>query len=295
MTVTRASSRNELAPRAQTQGTFTRQPVELDVRKGKNVDPLQGRADAFIEGGMRKPLFDARVQTRLPGGIEAQAYAGGPRLDFRGHADAKVTKSGVDVSVALDVNATLLEAGANGKVSIPVQVNGETLTIEVDLKAEGVIGAKGKLNLDLHIGTNGKVSLKAGAEGFIGARAGLTGGVAVKHEGRSLVSASLEVSASAGASAKGHLDLDLSGDGVEFHVGGEATAGVGFGIDTKGRVDAGDSVRFLAEVLIGGLQNGFSVHSDALKELGEWTGDRFGDVKERIAKATSRVDWTPWN
>lgn len=268
------------------------------AKAGNQTSPATAelfRADRFIEGG-RGPAFDARVQTRLPGGVEAEAFARGPRLDFRGQAEASVSRSGIDVELSLDVNATLLEAGANGRVRIPVEVSGETMIIEVDLQAEGVVGARGRLELDLHIGTNGRVSIHAGGEGFAGARAGLTGSVSVEHEGRKVVSGSLEVSASAGVAASGTLDIDLSRSGVEFQVGGELTGGVGFGVETRGSVDAGNVARLLTEVVAGTMRDGFSVNADALREIGGWAGDRFGDVRERIAGLTPRnIDWTPWN
>lgn len=266
------------------------------------TQPRQGRTEVNVEGSA--PLaqanvsrgyetgsaFEASTSGTLPGGIQAEAHARGPSFSVEGNADASIGPGGIDVNLSVDINATLAEAGASATRTFEVEVGGEQLDITVDLSAEGVIGANGQLNLDLHIGTDGNVSINAGAEGFAGARASLTGGVTVEHEGRELASGSVELSATAGVSGDAHADIELTSEGLSFDVGAEASAGVGFGVDVSGNINAGNTVRFAGEALAGLAEEGVEWAGDKLEDVADWAGDRFEDVGNFIDDLIPDID-----
>ncbi len=235
--------------------------------------------------------FEASTSGTLPGGIGYDAHASGPRFQVSGGADAKVGPGGIDVNVNVDVNATLAEAGASATKTFQVDVAGKKLDVTVDLKAQGVVGADGKLNLNIHVGTDGKVNVSANASGFAGAKASLTGGISVKSDGRELASGSVTLSGSAGVSASAHANVELSGGKIKFDVGAEATAGVGYGVDVDGSIDSGNVARFLAEVLAGEAGKGAEWAKDELGDVAHWAGDRFEDVGDFIKDHLPHLDW----
>jgi hypothetical protein len=239
--------------------------------------------------------FEASTSGTLPGGVQGEAHVNGPSLKVEGNADAHVGAGGIDVNVSVDINATAVEAGASATKTFQVEVAGEKLDITVDLSAEGVVGADGKLNLDIHIGTDGQVSIQAGASGFAGARGTLTGGISVSHEGREIASGQVELSATAGVSGNAHANIELNSGGLSFDVGAEATAGVGFGVDVSGNINGGNTVKLLGEVLGGLAEEGVEWAGDKLEDVADWAGDRFEDVKDFIDELIPDIDLTPWN
>jgi len=268
----------------------TQQPSRVTT-SGSTTATSANRSVGYDSGS----AFEARTSGTLPGGVQAEAHVNGPSLKVEGNADASVGTGGIDVNLSVDINATAVEAGASATKTFQVEVAGETLDITVDLAAEGVVGADGKLNLDIHIGTDGQVSINAGAEGFAGARGTLTGGISVSHEGREVASGQIELSATAGVSGSAHANIELNSDGLSFDVGAEATAGVGFGVDVSGNINGGNTVRLLGEVLGGLAEEGVEWAGDKLEDVGDWAGDRFEDVKDFIDDLIPDIDLTPWN
>lgn len=235
--------------------------------------------------------FEASTSGTGPGGIEYDAQVSGPSISVDGNASASVGADGIHVNVSVDVNATLAEANASGTKTFQVEVAGEVLDITVDLSAEGVVGADGQLNLDIHIGTDGKVSISAGASGFAGARASLTGGVSVSHEGEEIASGSVTLSATAGVGADAHANVEIEGGKVKFDVGAEATTVGGFGVDFDGDIDARNTAFLLAEVLGGLAEEGVEWAQDKLEDVGDWVGDRFEDVGGWIGDQWDKLPW----
>ena len=268
----------------------TQQPSRVTT-SGSTTATSANRSVGYDSGS----AFEASTSGTLPGGIQGEAHVNGPSLKVEGNADAHVGTGGIDVNLSVDINATLVEAGASATKTFQVEVAGEKLDITVDLSAEGVVGADGKLNLDIHIGTDGQVSVQAGASGFAGARGSLTGGVSVSHEGREVASGQIELSASAGVSGDAHANIELTGEGLSFDVGAEATAGVGFGVDVSGNINGGNTARLLGEVLGGLAEEGVEWAGDKLEDVGDWAGDRFEDVKDFIDDIIPDIDLTPWN
>jgi hypothetical protein len=258
----------------QTQPAQAPRPQQTQQQQPPARPLAQTSGSAGYETGS---AFEARTSGTLPGGIQAEAYARGPSFSVNGNADAQVSRNGIDVNLSVDINATLAEAGANATRTFRVDVAGEQLDITVDLAAQGRVGADGRLNLNLHIGTDGRVAVNAGAEGFAGARGSITGGVRVQHEGRELASGSLELSGSAGVSGNAHLNVGLSNGRLTFDVGAEATAGVGFGVQANGSVHGGNSARFAGEVLVSAGRQ------------------RLEDARDFIRNRIPNIDLNPFN
>jgi hypothetical protein len=210
-------------------------------------------AHAGASGSAGAGVGGVSAQGELPGGIQGEAHVNGPSISVEGHAEAKVGKDGLDVDLGVDVNATLADAGASAKKTIDFEVAGEKFSAEVDLSAAGKVGADGKINLNLHVGLDGKPSLTANAEGFAGAKAELTGSVALKHDGDTMVSGHVTASATAGIGGKAHADIGVSGGKVKFDVGAEATVGAGLGVEVGGEVNVPEIAEAVADVGIGAI------------------------------------------
>ncbi|NPC49347.1 Circumsporozoite protein [Corallococcus sp. AB032C] len=259
---------------------------------------LSGQS-SFEAGGSR-----AEVNGTGPGGINTNAYVQGPTFSADASVDADIGLSGIDVNVQVDVSANLVEAGASATKTVEFEIAGEQYSVELDLEALGKIGAEGSIDLDLHVGTDGNVSLNAAASGFAGAQASLTGGIELKHEGDTLASASITASASAGVSGDAHADIGLDGGNLEFDVGVEATAGLGLGVEVEGSVNPGNILKAVGEtaaaaggeilenVAEGAINAGgavldaagdvFSGAVDAAGDLIEGAGDVVGGVKDTV-------------
>ncbi|WP_375773604.1 transporter [Archangium gephyra] len=285
-------SRSQTTPRTQPAQTPAATQPPSRVTTSGEVNATRANGQVGYDSGS---AFEASTQGTLPGGVQGEAHVNGPSLKVDGNAEAKVGPGGIDVNLSVDVSATAVEAGASATKTFQVEVAGEQIEITVDLSAEGVVGADGKLNLDIHIGTDGNVSIQAGAEGFAGARGALTGGVTVKHDGRELASGSVELSATAGVSGDAHANIELTGEGLSFDVGAEASVGAGFGVDVSGNINGGNTARFLGEVLGGLAEEGVEWAGDKLEDVADWAGDRFEDVKDFIDDIIPDIDLTPWN
>ncbi|MDY7231527.1 transporter [Hyalangium rubrum] len=284
-------TRPQSTPRTTTPQTPAQEPASRVTTSGSTTATSANRSVGYDSGS----AFEASTSGTLPGGVQGEAHVNGPSLKVDGNANASVGVGGIDVNVSVDVSATAVEAGASATKTFQVEVGGEKIDITVDLSAEGVVGADGKLNLDIHIGTDGNVSIKAGAEGFAGARGALTGGITVSHEGREIASGSVELSATAGVSGDAHANIELKDGGLTFDVGAEAAAGAGFGVDVSGNINGGNTVKFLGEVLGGLAEEGVEWAGDKLEDVGDWAGDRFEDVKDFIDDLIPDIDLTPWN
>jgi hypothetical protein len=269
----------------------TKDPV-VTTNGSVNKNVLEGSKSYGYDTGS---AFEASTSGTLPGGIQGEAHVSGPRFSVEGNADASVGVDGIDVNLSVDINATAVEAGASATRTFSVEVAGEKLDVTVDLSAEGVVGADGKLNLDIHIGTDGQVSINAGAEGFAGARGSLTGSIKVEHEGREVASGSVELSATAGVSGDAHANIELTSSGLSFDVGAEAAVGAGFGVDVSGNINGGNTARLLGEVLGGLAEEGVEWAGDKLEDVADWAGDRFEDVKNFIDDLIPDVDLTFWD
>ncbi len=278
---------NTNTPRTTTQRTQQaqqNQQTQQNQQPSNNVN-VEGSTTyaqtSHSAGYQTESVFEASTTGQV-GGFDTEAHVNGPSFSVDGNAEASIGPGGIDVSLSVDVSATLAEAGASATRTFTVEVGGEELDITVDLSAEGVIGADGSLNLDIHIGTNGQVSVSAGAEGFAGARAALTGGITVSHEGRELASGSVELSATAGVSGDAHANVELTSEGISFDIGAEASVGVGFGVDVSGNINAGNTARFLGEALAGVAEEGAEWAVDQLENVADWAGDRLEDVGDFI-------------
>lgn len=212
------------------------------------------------------------------GGVNVSGSVSGPKIQVDGHANAHVGLQGVDVNVDVDVNATLAQAGAEATKTFSVNVGGQKLDVTVDLTAKGMVGADGHLDLNLHIGTDGSLSISAGADGFAGAKASLGGSVTLSAEGKTLLSGNLDASAYAGvgASASAHLHVDHGN--VEFEAKAAAVAGAGYGMDVHGNVNSANTAQELVKIFGGLAGQGVDWAQHALGDTGSFLGQKASDV-----------------
>ncbi|MCY1021054.1 Circumsporozoite protein [Pyxidicoccus sp. MSG2] len=285
-------------PPAQPQGA--RNP-RVDTQAQGSVEGPRGNLvsgqSSFQAGGAR-----AETSGTGPGGIETRAYAQGPSLTADARVDADIGLSGIDVSLDVDIDATAVEAGAGASKTVEFEIAGEQYSVELDVEAMGRIGADGHINLDLHVGTDGNVSISAAASGFAGAQASLTGSIELKHEGDTLASGSITASASAGVSGDAHANIGLDGGNLEFDVGVEATAGLGLGVEVEGSVNPGNVLKAVGEtaaaaggeilenVAEGAINAGGAV-VDAAGDVFSGAVGALGDVASGIGNAASDA----WN
>ncbi|WP_224245768.1 Circumsporozoite protein [Hyalangium gracile] len=259
---------------------------------------LSGQS-SFEAGGSR-----AEVTGQGPGGVQTNAYVQGPSLEANASVDADIGLDGIDVSLQVDIDATAVEAGAGATKTVEFEIAGEQYAVELDLEAMGKIGADGHLNLDLHVGTDGNLSINASANGFAGAQASLTGSIELTHEGDTLASGSITASASAGVSGDAHANIGLNGGNLEFDVGVEATAGLGLGVEVEGTINPGNILEAVGEtaaaaggevlenVAEGAINAGGAVvdaAGEVFSDAVEGLGDLANGVKEGVEGAVGTV------
>lgn len=231
-----------------------------------NVEGSAPIAEGSVEASYGASTYEATNTTTLANGTEVTTNVAGPSINVSGSGSASISTSGIDVSLDLTIDATLAEAGISGTHTFNVMVGDEQIDVTVDLSAEGVIGANGELNLDIHIGTDGNISVNAGASGFAGAQGSLAGGISVTHEGNEILSGNVELTASAGVSGEAHADFGIENGNLEFDVGAEVTVGVGFGVDVSGSVNLGNA----ANLAMGVIED---IPGDILEGAGNWLND----------------------
>lgn len=262
MTMPIGSNNPRVQPNTSANGTNQANTTQNNV----NVEGSAPIAEVSAEQEYGVSTYEQSNTTTLGNGTEVTTHVGGPSLNVSGSGSASISTSGIDVSLDLTIDATLAEAGVSGTHTFNVTVGDEQIDVTVDLSAEGVIGANGELNLDIHIGTDGNISVNAGASGFAGAQGSLAGGITVTHEGNEVLSGNVELSVSAGVSGDAHADIGLNNGNLEFDVGAEVTAGVGFGVDVSGSVNLGNS----ANLALGVLED---IPGEVLESAGNWLND----------------------
>lgn len=242
-----------------------------------SADPLSGvsvsRQDTFTaDSGL-----SASGSTNL-GGVQVSGNVSGPQLTIDGHASSHVGLSGVDVNVNVAVDADLAKAGAEATKTFTVDVAGQKLDITVDLTANGMVGADGHLDLNVHIGTDGSLDISAGADGFVGAKASLGGSITVSADGKQLATGTADLSAyaGAGASASAHVTVD-HGD-VDFEARAMASAGAGYGFDLKGHVNSANTALELVKIFDGLAGQGVGWAQHAVTDAGSFLGQKASDV-----------------
>ena len=196
------------------------------------------QGDSFEAASQGRTLLSRQTgrveRSATVGGVQVRAEASGPSLDVTGRASQRVGPNGADLNIDLGVAARVGSASASAQRDYHFNVNGEDVRVRVNLAANGAIGADGQLHLNVHAGRDG-VSVRGEATGFAGARGTLTGSVDVAVNGRHVADAELSASAIAGVAGQAQFQLGLDG----FHASAGAAAGVGFGVDVRGRWDAG--------------------------------------------------------
>ncbi len=301
-------------PRTQTQSPQATRPTQAtpaprpqQTQTTQQQQPSRPLAQTSGSAGYSTgSAFEARTSGTLPGGIQGEAHVAGPSFSVNGNARGQVGRNGVDVNLSVDIDATLAQAGARAERTFSVDVAGERLDITVDLGAQGNIGANGRLNLDLHIGTNGNVSINAGAQGFAGARGAITGGIRVQHEGREMARGSLELSGTVGVSGSARANIGLSNGNLTFDVGAEAAVVGGFGTRAQGSVNAPNTARFAGEVALGAarqgadwaggqVRQGANWAGDQVRQGANWAGNRVQDVRSFIGNRIPSIDLNPFN
>lgn len=262
----------------------------------------QGQVSAGDANAPRPPSYGANKgfeiandhfeQSATTGGASASGQAGGvawdanvqgPTLAVDGSAKAKVGTHGVDVHAQVHIDATLVKAGAGAHTSIPVTLpGGEQVNVNVDLSATGAVGAQGNLNVDVHIGTDGKVTAQVHADGFAGAKASLTGAVSVTHGNDVIAKADATLSAYAGVAGSVDFHGSVGLNGVDFGASAAASAGAGFGVELNGEFNPLAGAKLVGAIAAGvakeGLESGVHGVEGGLQNAGHALSDAAGTV-----------------
>jgi hypothetical protein len=256
--VTRTTTRGgEKTATETTARTHTsRKDNEFTKTKTKDVDVKKSGIDHEYKANLVETsgtMFEAGAKekrvTTEKGGVKLDAYAQGPSFKMDGEASISKKGFGVDIDVALKIDATLVKGGASAEKEFKFKVNGEEVAVKVNLGAEGQVGINGELRLTVHVGKDG-VSVKAGADGFAGAKGTLTGGISVSVNGREDAKGEIKLTAAAGAMAGAEFEGGLS----SFKAKAYAAVGVGVGIEISGSVNAGNIARSTPGLLLPGTQ-----------------------------------------
>jgi hypothetical protein len=248
-------------------------PPSYSTGKGYEVK------DGF-ETGYHGPSASASGQAA---GVNWSADVQGPTLAVDGSAKAKVSTHGIDVQADVAIDATLVQAGARAEKTIPVTLpGGEQIQVKVDLSAAGAVGAKGNLHVNVHLGTDGKVTAEVSADGFAGAKGSLTGAVSVTLGNEVIASGNATLSAYAGVAGAFDAHGSIGLHGVDFGATAAASAGAGFGVELNGKFDPLASAKLVGEVCkdvaLGGLQSGVGAVGHAVDDAGHAIGDVAGHV-----------------
>jgi hypothetical protein len=220
-------------------------------------------------------------------GVDFNAHAEGPTLSMEGQAKAKVSAKGIDIHAQVNIDATLVQAGAGAHTSIPVTLpGGEQVQVNVDLSAAGAVGAKGNLNVDIHIGTNGQVTAAVHADGFAGAKASLTGAVSLTHGNDVIAKADATLSAYAGVAGAVDFHASVGLHGVDFGATAAASAGAGFGVELNGEFDPMAAAKLAGAIALdaakGGLESGVHGVETGVNNAGHAIGDAAGHVGDVV-------------
>jgi len=211
--------------------TGTQQPQGTQGQQNNpNVTIAEGGVEQSYSAGA--PAQENTFET--PAGT-VNTTVQGPSVNLDASANVSVGSNGIDVDLNLTVDANLISAGANLERTFTFDVNGEEVSVTVDLGAEGAIGVNGELNLHLHIGPDG-VQLSGGAEGFAGAQGTLSGGIDVAVNGNEIMSSDASITIGAGVGAGAEFEIGADG----FHASAYAMAGVGVGFEVNGNVNLGN-------------------------------------------------------
>jgi hypothetical protein len=222
------------------------------------------------------------------GGVAWNANVEGPKLAVEGQAKAKATTHGLDIQAQVHIDATLVKAGASAHKTIPVTLpGGEQVEVNVDLRAAGAVGAQGNLNVDIHVGLDGKVTAQVHADGFVGAKASLTGAVTLTHGKDVIAKADATLSAYAGVAGAVDFHGSIGLHGVDFGATAAASAGAGFGVELNGEFDPLAGAKLVGEiakdVALDGLESGVHGVEEGAGNVGHAIGDAAGHVGDVVS------------
>ena len=257
----------------------------VDTSHAGNVGPTFSKGDHF-EAGASTGSVSTSGQV---GGVNWQAGVSGPELKVDGGAKATIGTGGIDVKADVKIDASLVKAGASAEKVIPVTLpGGEKLQIKVNLGALGEVGANGDLHVNVHLGTDGKVTCDAYASGFVGAQAGLTGAIEVDHGHDTIAKASATLSAYAGAGASAEFHGKVGFDGVDFGAKAAAVAGAGFGVDLEGSFSPKATLGLVGAVAkdlaAEGLKSGLDGAKDAGHDVVDWGSSAGSTIADGAGK-----------
>jgi hypothetical protein len=205
------------------------------------------------------------------GGVEYSAEVSGPSIRLGASASGSVSEDGLKLSVEVNVDATLAQAGADGTVTVPVRLpGGEVIEVTVQLSADAMAGAYGTLVIDISLGPDGQPKVEVHGKGFAGLTGTLSGTVTVTHEGEELMSGTLSVSGAIGVGGGFDFTAGVNDEGnVEFGVEAQLDAGVGGGVNVSGEVDTKATAGAIAEILAGLVRAGFEEGAEVVIDTGE--------------------------
>ena len=278
---------------------------------GEQVQNGQGQPKMGPDG---KPLRETNVGVGVTNSAETSASAGqvegstevgdvtlqgqvqGPSITMGATSSAKVTQDGIEVHADVRIDATAVQAGGSGTVTVPVELpGGERIDVTVKLSAEGKIGANGVLSLDIKIGKDGKIEAGVSGSGFAGAQGTLSGEVTLEHEGEQVATGKVELKGAAGVGASFDAGATAEGDKIGFHAKGAAVGGFGGGIAFSGSVDLSAAVNMVTEVGAGLVRAGFKEGSEFVADSGAVIWNGAAQVGGALWDGTQWVGDATWN
>jgi len=230
-------------------------PTEVTVSKDeikakKEGDLLKKETKKEVEKKGGAELPKARENkgpvAELAKGKTEEAKIGsdvGPGASAKGEFKATLGTGGLDVNGTVKLDAHALHLNKKVETTIPFEYGGEKFQAKLALEGDLKIGGDADLKVNLHVGTDGRLSVNLGADGFAGVKGSLKGTVSVESkpgndpnaEWKPLVEGTASLSAYAGiaggASFKVQGDVTSGKLGFEAKAFGSAGVGVGFGLD----------------------------------------------------------------
>jgi hypothetical protein len=166
--------------------------------KGKPLKVADGEASASNDLNAEASLASGQVKGRIGNAtVSAHAELGHVQASESASFRASAKDMSIDGSVKIHVDASLIKAGATISGDIPVQVNGEKLSVHYAVNLQGAVGITGDLQLGVHVGADG-ARLTAQASGNV-ANASVTGRVEVDDDqNRELVGGQVTLGVAAG-------------------------------------------------------------------------------------------------
>jgi hypothetical protein len=225
---------------------------EIKAKKEGDLYKKETKKEVEKKGGadLPKARENKGPVAELAKGKTEEAKIGsdvGPGASAKGEFKVTLGTGGLDVNGTVKLDAHLLHATGKVETTIPFEYGGEKFQAKLALSGDLKIGGDANLKVNLHVGTDGRLSVNLGADGFAGVKGELKGTVSVESkpgndpnaEFKPLVEGNATLSAYAGvaAGAKFNVQGDLASGKIGFEAKAFASAGVGVGFGLDGTIN----------------------------------------------------------